>query len=134
MKALFAVDHIFGRSADGAVFTIGGKFPYPAWQSYLDVFDQLTVVSRAIPLPDPAGQRRSDGPRVDFQLLPARRGIDRLRGIRDARKAIFAAVKQADVVIARLPSETALIACAAARFHGKPLSVVRTFGTTRGVD
>ena len=54
MKALFAVDHIFGISGNSEIFTIGGKFPYSAWQSYLDVFSRLTVVSRA------AGSVRSE--------------------------------------------------------------------------
>lgn len=123
MKALFAVDHIFGQTPDHQVVTIGGKFPYSAWQSYLDAFGQLTVISRANPSLDTRGQRLSEGPGVDFMLLPARRGLDRLRGMRSTRAIIFDAVARVDVVIARLPSETALLACAAARFHAKPYLV-----------
>jgi glycosyltransferase involved in cell wall biosynthesis len=123
MKALFAVDHIFGISSEGEVVTIGGKFPYSSWQSYLDVFDTLTVVSRANLFSVSTGQLRSEGPRVEFKLLQARRGIDRLRGMHRVRETIFDAVAQADAVIARLPSETALLACAAARFYKKPYLV-----------
>lgn len=120
MKALFAVDHIFGISRDREIFTIGGKFPYSAWQSYLDVFPKLTVISRARPLDDLSHQLRSEGPRVEFRLLEAQRGMDRLRGLRQTKAAVYHAVAEADVVIARLPSETALLACAAARHYGKP--------------
>lgn len=123
MKALFAVDHIFGISRDHEIFTIGGKFPYSAWQSYLDIFSGLTVVSRAQPLEDTARQLRSQGPRVDFRLLEARRGIARLQGRAETKAQVHAAVAEADVVIARLPSETALQACTAARHHGKPYLV-----------
>ncbi|WP_242130243.1 glycosyltransferase [Sphingobium sp. Sx8-8] len=123
MRALFAVDHIFGISRNLEVFTIGGKFPYSAWQSYLDVFSRLTVISRARPLDDTTHQLSSEGPRVDFKLLEARRGIARLRGMGETRAAVYGAVAKADVVIARLPSETALLACAAARHYGKPYLV-----------
>jgi len=123
MKALFAVDHIFGISGNSEIFTIGGKFPYSAWQSYLDVFSRLTVVSRARHLDNTARQLTSEGPRVDFKLLEARRGIARLRGMGETRAAVYSAVEQADVVIARLPSETALMACAAARHYRKPYLV-----------
>lgn len=123
MKALFAVDHIFAKTLDGKIYTIGGKFPYSAWSTYLSTFSDLTIISRARDVTDVTNLESSEGPGVAFQLMPDDRGFKRLRSIRSTRRIVDDLVASVDVVIARVPSEIALLACDSARHQGKPYLV-----------
>lgn len=120
MKLLFAVDHIFTETPDGSTYTTGGKFPYSAWKSYLSVFDEIIVVSRGQKGSHVDGLARSDGPRVRFVFVPAGRGLGRIISIRKQARAVGLAMNEADCVVARLPCETALLACSLARARRKP--------------
>lgn len=119
-RVLFAVDHIFRRAPDGTVYTMGGKFPYSAWKSYLDVFGSIRVIARGLPSTDVTALSGSSGENVDFVLCSGDRGVARFASLRADHKTVEREVEDADLVIARLPSEIGLAACAHARRLGKP--------------
>lgn len=123
MKCLFAVDHIFGKGPDENIYTIGGKFPYAAWATYLETFGSLTVLSRCKELGETENLAISNGEDVSFRLLPAERGTSRIRNLRSTKELIRRAVQDAEVVIARVPSETALLAVKYAKLYKKPYLV-----------
>lgn len=123
MKLLFAVDHIFTATPDGAVYTTGGKFPYSAWESYLEVFNSVEVISRGVKRDAAGNLARSDGRGVEFSFVPGSRGLRRIASIPEHISTVRSAVARADCVVARLPSETALMACAIAHSTGKPYLV-----------
>ncbi|WP_426024754.1 glycosyltransferase family 4 protein [Brevundimonas sp. TSRC1-1] len=121
-KLLFAVDHIFEVTAEGEVFTVGGKFPYSAWETYLESFDEIVVISRARPARPDAEQilSRSSGPRVRHCLVTAHRGWKRLFAARKDAVRVGHEVGMADAVIGRIPSELGLSAARMAARQGKP--------------
>ena len=122
-RVLFAVDHIFRTTGDGSVYTMGGKFPYGAWKSYLDTFGAIRVVARGRGGDDVRSLSLSSGDSVDFVLCSASRGAGRLASIFDNRKLAKEEVAKADLVIVRLPSELGLAASEAAHAMGKPVFV-----------
>lgn len=123
---LFAIDHIFQASPERDVYTTGGKFPYSAWTSYLEHFDTMTVFSRGRRLQgamEAAHLSRASGPRVEFRLMHAQRGLSRAASLFQPNESLKYAVKNADAVIARLPSEYGLAAIEYAKAAGKPYLV-----------
>lgn len=122
-SVLFAVDHIFRRTPDGTVYTMGGKFPYSAWKSYLEVFGSIRVIARGQPSSDVGSLSASSGKNVDFVLCSGDRGVSRFASVFADRRVVEREVDAADLVIARLPSELGLAACARARALGKPYLV-----------
>lgn len=124
-RLLFCVDHLFQRTADGQVYTTGGRFPYAKWGEYLDFFDELTVIARTRDVAqDAVGKLAlSSGPRVRHLLLGSARGVRRLTALPQQKALIAGAVAEADAVIGRLPSEVGLTACTLAAKAGKPYLV-----------
>src|SRR5829696_2228655 len=123
MRLAFVHDEIFRHAADGRVWT-SGNLNRATWARYLRKFDEVVIVGRdggqADDLPENA---RSDAPNVSFALLPNINGLrETLNRIRVA-KEMARIVGDCDAVVARLPSELGLVACAAARRLGKPLMV-----------
>lgn len=124
MKLLFVMDHRFEMAADGAVYTLGGKYPYRLWQEYLQVFEEIVVVCRGGPATSPLERLSlSSGPGVRHVALGDRRGVGRLLEMGGVRAALETHVAASDAVIARLPSELGLVACEAARKVGRPCLV-----------
>lgn len=124
-KLLFAVDHVFEKSEDGRVFTVGGKFPYSKWQEYLAFFDEVIVLARGRAVPDEAHRNLavSSGAGVTHHLLDGLRGWRRVSHMRDSNALLRKLVKEADAVIGRIPSEFGLMACDRAKAVGKPYLV-----------
>lgn len=124
MKLLFVMDHRFEIAADGAVYTLGGKYPYRLWREYLDVFDEMVVVGRGGPASSPIEKLSlSSGSGVHHITLGGRRGVGRLAEMAGLQEALAPLVLASDAVIARLPSELGLAACEAARRAGRPYLV-----------
>ncbi|WP_269714849.1 glycosyltransferase family 4 protein [Caulobacter sp. NIBR2454] len=103
---------------------MGGKYPYRLWAEHLDVFDEVVVLGRGGPLGSAPGRLSlSSGPGVSHVFLGGRRGLARLGEVLLGNKEIERHVREADCVIARLPSEIGLAACAAASAQKKPYLV-----------
>ena len=122
MRAVFALDHRF--IPHGGRVLSEAQLPAESWSRYLRVFDEIIVLSRQGGVPP--GKRVDDlnvssRPRVEFRFVPdlaspLAQVCARSRAIALVRRT----VEDADAVIARMPSETGLIASAAARELGKP--------------
>jgi glycosyltransferase involved in cell wall biosynthesis len=123
MRLLFAYDHKFRWAEDGRVWTTGA-LAVSVWQRYLQAFDEVIVLGRdGGEADDPEGLARSDTPGVSFTFLDNINGpVQSLKRPRILRQ-VEALVARADAVVARLPSEFGLLACAAARRLGKPYLV-----------
>lgn len=124
MRLLFAHDHRFLRGRDGELFTVG-SFPASVWRRYLRHFDSVHVIGRdGGVLPEGADLASTTHPAVEIEFVP---DLGSLRGLihtpEAARRQIAAAVRDADAVVARLPSEIGLRAVAAARAARKPYLV-----------
>ncbi len=127
MKAVICVDHVFVRGEGGAIYS-AGQFPYELWRRYLQSFDALTVIGRCRPLEageSAATLSRSSGPMVSFAFVPNLASVVGLTPWRrrQAAATITAAIREADAVIVRLPSENGLLAAGVARRLARPLTV-----------
>jgi glycosyltransferase involved in cell wall biosynthesis len=124
MRLLFAHDHRFQLGPNGEVYTLG-SFPVPAWDRYLDQFDEVHVVARdGGNLAEDHSLARSDRPNVRFELLPNLSSLRQL--IRPSPKLVAqmaSAVREADAVVARLPSEIGLLAIKQAKLQHKPYAI-----------
>ena len=125
MKLLFIHDNRFWRY--GKEVYSYGHFAYELlWKRYLAVFDEIRVGGRFHTVEESkeiAGMSRSDGPGVSFFELP---NLMSLRGLLDLSKAsrkIREEMEQADMVIARLPSNLGYLACHVAKRLGKPYMI-----------
>ncbi len=120
MSLLWAHDHVFVVTADGAVWS-PGRLPYSAWRRYLDFFNEITVVARARHLDSvPAGFVRADGPQIRFDFSHGYRNPLQLVSRRGRMERVVEhEVRCARAVVARLPSELGLLALRQARICGK---------------
>jgi glycosyltransferase involved in cell wall biosynthesis len=124
MRMLFAYDHRFFRGPGGQVHT-SGAFPASAWDRYLDHFDEVRVVARdGGPLPPGANLGRTDRPEISFDFVPSLASFRQLVApSAEATTKIREAVRWADAVAARLPSEIGLLTVREARRQGKPYAI-----------
>lgn len=124
---VFAHDHLFYQAADGALFARGGQFSAASWAGYLQHCAQLRVVARSIalsPLEDRSRLSPSTHDGVSFVAVPSLAGLGkRLRCAAEARRILQDALRSADFLIARLPSQTGLLAIEMAQRLGKPWAV-----------
>jgi glycosyltransferase involved in cell wall biosynthesis len=124
MRLLFAHDHRFFRGRNGELYT-SGAFPASVWERFLDHFDDVHVIARDGGQVDESPRlARADRQHVSFEFLPSLASLRQLlfRSRRlDAR--MRSAVKSADAVVARLPSEIGLLAVSHARRLRKPYAV-----------
>jgi glycosyltransferase involved in cell wall biosynthesis len=124
MRLLFAHDHRFQRGAGGELYTLG-SFPCEVWDRYLEQFDEVHVIARDGGAAAPRAQlSRADHAAVTFQFLPT---LGSLRQLvfrsPEVDRQICAAMRAADAVVARLPSEIGLLAIHHARRLRKPYAV-----------
>ena len=124
MRLLFAHDHRFLRGNNGELFT-PGHLPASTWDRFLEEFDDVHVLARdGGRLPDGARFARADHAGVTFDFLPS---LSSVRGLllrpRELDRRMAAAVRDADAVVARLPSEIGLLAIKHARQLSKPYAV-----------
>ncbi|MFD0713722.1 glycosyltransferase family 4 protein [Paenibacillus sp. GCM10027626] len=126
MHVLWAHDHTFYFNESGKFYS-GGKLPYAVWERYLAVFDHITVAcrgQRTQPDADMSGKTLSSGPQVEFLVLPSLSNpVNKLtkRGYVD--QCLTEAIREADAVIARMPSEIGAEAIRIAQRLGKPYAV-----------
>ncbi|MDD3519038.1 MAG: glycosyltransferase, partial [Chromatiales bacterium] len=125
LRLVFAHDHRFVR--DGDRYLSAGQFNANTWQRYLDICDELVVVAREGKIQ--SGMQTGDynvasRPAVSFRFVPDLAGAGAFLLHRQAaRRIMHAEVANADGVIARLPSETGLLAIEVARQQHKPWAV-----------
>jgi glycosyltransferase involved in cell wall biosynthesis len=124
MIALFVHDHWFSVTPSGSVYT-SGKLPYPTWQRYLKVFDELVVVgrSRLISETQTSFLDLSSGDRVSFIFVPnlASPWIF-FRNLVEVLDTLKDQIEKSDAVIART-SLLGEMAAFMARKMGKPLAI-----------
>jgi len=124
MRLLFAFDHRFLRGSEGELYTTG-CLPASAWDRYLEHFDEVKVIGRDDgPLPQGIELGRADRSRVSFEFVPNMSSIRQLLfRSREADEQMEKAVREADAVVARLPSEIGFLAVRHARRLSKPYAV-----------
>lgn len=125
LRLVFAHDHRF--ILHRGQYLSAGQFSAGAWERYLEVCDELVIVARegvAHPDEDIAQYNVASRPRVAFRFVPNLAGVGAYL-VRQARaqRIMDELIATTDGVIARLPSETGLLAIEAARRHGKPWAV-----------
>lgn len=124
MRLLFAHDHRFQHGANGEIYTLG-SFPASAWDRYLEHFDHLRIVARDGGMAQVGTSLgRSDRERVTFELLPNLASLKQfLFPSPRINDRMAAAVREADAVVARLPSEIGLLALRHAKRLARPYAV-----------
>lgn len=116
MKAFFVHDNKFWEK-DGAVYSYG-HFAYDLmWKRYLKHFDEIVVGGRFYEWSDDecSGLSVTSGDHISFLHLPDLASVAGLKRIHHARKLIREYEREADFVIARLPSQLGSIACTEAK-------------------
>ncbi|GGD65621.1 glycosyltransferase family 4 protein [Paenibacillus nasutitermitis] len=126
MHIVWAHDHTFYFNETGKFYS-GGKLPYAVWERYLSVFDHVTVACRGQRTSidaDMKGKSLSSGPNVDFLVLPSLSNpVNKLTKKGYVDQCLTDVIRNADAVIARMPSEIGAEAIRVARKLGKPYSI-----------
>ncbi len=123
MQLLFVHDHVFSVDSRGNVYS-PGRLPYSSWQRYLDQFPNVRVLARAVSVPAADNLDLSSGAGVDFIFDHGYSGPRNLILSRPSVvRSIRAAIKRADAIVIRLPSELGLLAQSIARRCGIPCAV-----------
>ena len=123
MKLLWVHDHVF-YEGDAGIVSFG--FPSAVWDRYFSAFEQVTVAARSRPLePSDDLDRLSSAERegVRFEFLPSVSSPRGLLRIPRMRHRLAALAREADAVVARLPSELGLLAVGAARRTRTPYAL-----------
>ena len=122
MRVIVTSEHHLVRSRGG--FYTGDKYTYEHWARLHDVFEEVSILSRASDGTPPAGHRRFDGPSVEVIVAPdfvATGGlVAALPGL--ARAAIKAA-RAGDAFILHAPGVMATALRQALRVVGKPYAI-----------
>jgi glycosyltransferase involved in cell wall biosynthesis len=126
MKLIFAHDTIlqYDKASDQYY---SAAFSYSLWSRYLTIFNEMTVVSRVREMKE--GERGqiqalSSGPNVSFAPVPSISSPLRMIKYRSTAIVLMKkALADADIVIARLPSEVGALAIHVAKKLGKPWAV-----------
>lgn len=145
MKLMFAHDFPMYIDEKKNVYSKGG-FPYSVWERYLRNFDKLTVVGRLGKEVKTnelnVNMTKSSGPNVNFVCVPSLSSIKGflINKIR-AGNIIEEQLKEADMLIARLPSEVGALAIKIAKREnipylvelvGCPYDALRFYGNLKG--
>jgi glycosyltransferase involved in cell wall biosynthesis len=125
MKVVFATDHRFLPYKE-AVYS-KTQFPASLWERYLTVFDSIRVLAREdkhVPAEGLKNYEVSSRDGVTFDFVPdLTKPKTRLLKALEARERIRQSLSDADALIARLPSETGLVAIREMLQQGKPWAV-----------
>ncbi len=124
MRLSVTLEHRFAITPDGAAWT-STMFPREFWDRYLDVFEGLTVVARALPAaaPDPSW-RRVDGDGVGFAPLPHYIGpVQYLRRRAALTRSLREALSPDAAVVMRVGSPIADLAAPMLLGRGQPFAV-----------
>lgn len=124
MNVTVALEHRFLRNPDGTVWT-DGPFGYAFFARYLKVFDSVRVAARVTNGSDSRRHLiRADGAGVSFLPLPYYVGPGQyLRRSWSLHLAARNAVRTADAVILRVPSQVAISVAAALRKAQHPFGL-----------
>lgn len=121
-SVVFAHDNVFYEHEAGTYAL--GRWP---WDAYLPPADHVTVASRLEPLP--SGARAGDldlvsRPNLEFAGIPSISGaVSKFTRRAEAVARLEAILRDADALVARLPSEIGLLAVSVARRLRKPWAV-----------
>ncbi len=124
MNLVVTLEHRFFRTPDGRVWT-ATTFPYSFWQRYLEVFDSVRVVARALDVAEASGDwKRADGEGVSFASVPYYLGPEQFawRALR-VMHSVRNAVPPQDAVIMRVPSTLANLLAPALVRRGQPFGL-----------
>ncbi len=118
MKLVFAHDHLFQLDKNGNLFT-GGSYNNQIWERYLNHFDEVTVLARVENLQDQNSNKiynPFDLKETQLVSVPSLSGpIKQFSNKKKAKEIIRNALMNADVLIARLPSEIGNLAISIAK-------------------
>ena len=108
MKLLFVHDFPVEHEVNTTNYYSTG-FPYSLWKRYLNVFDEINVISRYKSIKDTQGKTLSSGNDVNFYPIKEfKKGFKNIPGLIKNRKVILSkivkAIKESDAVIVRVPS------------------------------
>src|SRR5215207_3504639 len=121
---VFAHDYAFLQGPNGQVFSDRGDW---TWHRYLDFAHRVTVTSRTRPLPADRSLNELtlvSPPGVTYESIPSLSGpVARFANRRDAVRGLRSALRGADALVARLPSEIGSLAIAVADRMQKPWAV-----------
>jgi len=104
MRLAVVIENRFKRTPDGRIWD--GLFPYAFWCRYLEVFDEVLVISRVGDTTQPQDEAaRADGAGVSFAPLPYYHGPrGYVRVLPRLRRALAQGLEASDAVLIRLPS------------------------------
>jgi glycosyltransferase involved in cell wall biosynthesis len=128
MRMLFAHDHIFDRVGDESYFS--EKLPYNVWRLYLERFSEIMIYARQRKV-GASRKPKAVGAGVTVHPLPTLSSpVAILRNRLKAFAAVRDAVRRADAVVVRLPSEIGLVTFWSAYRQRKP-TLVEMVGSPR---
>lgn len=122
MKLVFAHDHIFKEDREGNLYT-GGAFNNSVWKRYLKHFDHLTVTARldANKIETDNTYNKFDIDNTSFIAVPSLSGpINIIKNKKEVYYSLERELLEADMLIARLPSEIGNASIKIARKLNKP--------------
>jgi lipopolysaccharide/colanic/teichoic acid biosynthesis glycosyltransferase/glycogen synthase len=124
MKLIYVIDYRFARTPDGTIWT-DTAYDEAFWEPYLQVFDQVTLVSRVREVVDrdPAWLRVNSD-RVSVAPLPHYLGpLEFFKKSVEIRASMRKILGQPGTVILRVPSQLSIVAAAELRKIRKPYGV-----------
>ncbi|SFS07389.1 Glycosyltransferase involved in cell wall bisynthesis [Granulicella pectinivorans] len=120
MKLIYFLDYRFVQTPCGAIWT-ETSFDAAFWESYLEVFDHVTVVGRVMDVESAKpGWMRVDGPRVNLCAVPSSGGP--LQSLR-CRRVIRSVLAEPGAVMLRTPSPLATFAYRELKRSNRPYAV-----------
>lgn len=117
MSVLFVCDHVF-RTKNGKVYSNG--FSYAFFKNYLDVFENVTVISRSTEVENVSDLALASGKGLEFIFLENISTLRSFFGLRKKyREYLGTLMDDNEGVIVRLPTELGLLAANEAHKRGK---------------
>lgn len=128
MKLIWAHDHYFIFDTLTKEYYSEIEFGYDIWERYLYSFDNILVIARVIEREVTEAEKRkfnlSSGKKVEFLHLPNINNIEqKIKKSLFVKKEIMQAVKNADAIVSRLPSQIGMMVLDSAEKHGKPSAI-----------
>lgn len=121
VTAGFFHDARIAKGDQGRMHSIG--FPYQLWQRYLEVFDDLQIVTRQV-TEDNLALPISSGPNVSFSGIGSYvNRLDPMLKSGRIRQEVAREVEKVDCAVVRLPSVIGAAAVAEARKQGKRVMI-----------
>lgn len=126
MRALYCHDNFYSVDCEENVCS-KGQFSYEYWSTFLESFEELTIVGRKCALhpgENYSNYNKSSGPGVSFELMPDMNsvaGIIKYRG--RISKCLENLVADTDAIIIRACSDIGWLAYLHARRQGKPVAM-----------